>query len=926
MGISAKLTFLVGVELCTMTTNRNAISVFLSYAHEDEPLLRQLETHLSLLKRQGLISTWYDRQIVPGSNWAKVIDERLEQASIILLLVSPDFLASDYCYQDEMKRALERHDLNQARVIPIVLRPVDWEGAPFAHLQVLPSNAKPVTRWKNRDDALLDVGRGIRVAIEEFRASSLGTSSWDVKQMSAKKEPLRLWKVPYRRNPFFTGREDALAVLHDRLHRGGAAALTQAQAISGLGGIGKTQTALEYAYRYRDDYQVVLWVKADTVEALTSDFMVIANLLNVAEQGASDLNQVMSAVRYWLEQNTHWLLIMDNVESMDLVYDFLPKGNMGHVLLTTRAQAVGTIANSIELKKMGKTESSLLLLRRAKLLALNNLLNQAGEEDQSQAEAINTDLDGLPLALDQAGAYIEETRCSLSEYLDIYRTRRRELLQRRGRFSTDHPDSVASTLSLSIQKVEQINPAAADLLRLCAYLDPDAIPEEILTEGASDLGPLLGPVAADALLLNEAMQLLLQFSLLKRNPTMKTLTIHRLVQAILLESMDEHAQRVWAERTVHAVNHIFPYIGGFGEPLDLRYLPHAQLSTKLIVQWEMRFLEAGQLLAKMGWYLREVGLGDSQTEEEAELPLLQALEIHEQLLGPEHLDVARSLDSLAFLYRNQGKYDEAEQLHQRAFVIKEKLLGPEDKSIANSCNNLALIYSSQGKYSEAEQLYQRALAILEQKPESEVSYALPMCLHNLAWVYQNQEKYAQAELLHQRALTFREKILGPEDLEVAWSLDQLATFYENQGKYAEAEQLYQRALMIYKSELGPKHREVGHILSRLANIYSYQSRFEQAELLYQEALTIAENLPSPRPRDIADVQLALALNSSNQGNYEQAESHLEQAVVVYINVWGLERTATHLERVASELQKLKREAGVPMIEERTKSIRDKILS
>src|SRR5947209_13734895 len=114
-----------------MTTHRNAISVFLSYAHEDESLLQKLETHLSLLKRQGLISTWYDRQIVPGTNWAKVIDQRLEQASIILLLVSADFLASDYCYQVEMKRAMARHEADEARVIHIVVRPCDWSSATF---------------------------------------------------------------------------------------------------------------------------------------------------------------------------------------------------------------------------------------------------------------------------------------------------------------------------------------------------------------------------------------------------------------------------------------------------------------------------------------------------------------------------------------------------------------------------------------------------------------------------------------------------------------------------------------------------------------------------------------------------------------------------------------------------------------------------
>lgn len=116
-----------------MTTNGNAISMFISYAHEDEPLLRQLETHLSLLKRQNLVAAWHDRQIPAGTDWAGEIDARLEQASIILLLVSADFLASDYCYEVEMKCALERHEAGQARVLPIALRPTDWQGALFAH-------------------------------------------------------------------------------------------------------------------------------------------------------------------------------------------------------------------------------------------------------------------------------------------------------------------------------------------------------------------------------------------------------------------------------------------------------------------------------------------------------------------------------------------------------------------------------------------------------------------------------------------------------------------------------------------------------------------------------------------------------------------------------------------------------------------------
>ena len=149
-----------------MEDPQKPIEIFCSYAHEDETHLQKLETHLSILKRQGLIATWYDRQITAGTQWGQAIDTHLNSASVILLLISPDFFASDYCYGIEMTRALERHEAHEARVIPILLRPVDWKGAPFAHLQALPTNAKPVTTWSNRDEAFADVAAGIRRAIE----------------------------------------------------------------------------------------------------------------------------------------------------------------------------------------------------------------------------------------------------------------------------------------------------------------------------------------------------------------------------------------------------------------------------------------------------------------------------------------------------------------------------------------------------------------------------------------------------------------------------------------------------------------------------------------------------------------------------------------------------------------------------------------
>lgn len=144
------------------------IEVFYSYAHEDRPLRDELEKHLKLLHRQGLIIQWYDHYISPGSNRPQAISMHLERASVILLLVSADFLASDYCYGVEMQRALERHRNKEARVIPILLRPVDYKGAPFAQLRTLPTNTKPITSWSNQDEAFADVAASLRQAIEDL--------------------------------------------------------------------------------------------------------------------------------------------------------------------------------------------------------------------------------------------------------------------------------------------------------------------------------------------------------------------------------------------------------------------------------------------------------------------------------------------------------------------------------------------------------------------------------------------------------------------------------------------------------------------------------------------------------------------------------------------------------------------------------------
>jgi hypothetical protein len=193
-----------------------AVEVFFSYSHRDDDLRQSLLTHLALLKREGLILPWHDRQIDAGDDWEGEIDGHLETAQIVLLLVSPDFIASDYSYDREMKRALERHERGECRVIPIILRPVDWRTAPFSKLQALPRDGKPVTSWTNKDEAFVDVARGIRAVISGLPAPAPEDPADDgvnpFGQIMAIREP-----------SLFVGRESELRVLRALLTRGSVA-------------------------------------------------------------------------------------------------------------------------------------------------------------------------------------------------------------------------------------------------------------------------------------------------------------------------------------------------------------------------------------------------------------------------------------------------------------------------------------------------------------------------------------------------------------------------------------------------------------------------------------------------------------------------------------------------------------------------------
>lgn len=489
-------------------------------------------------------------------------------------------------------------------------------------------------------------------------------------------------------------------------------ALGQPQAISGLGGVGKTQLAVEYAYHYRQEYQAILWVQAESTESLISSYVALAELLQLPEQKVKEQEVIVQAVTTWLQTHHDWLLILDNADEPDLLPPFFPRVPGGHLLVTTRAADLSSfglgLGHALIVQTFDPAQGAQLLLHRAGLLPANASLDHAGIQDHLIAQTLSRELGGLPLALDQAGAYLAATQIDLMTYQQVYRQHRASLLAQRG--GREHPESVATTWSLSFQRVAEKNAAAADILRLCAYLFPDAIPEEIFTQGAPHLGQTLSIVAADALQFNQAIGALRAYSLVQRDPQARTLAVHHLIQAVLQDEMEEAERSCWMERALLAVNAAFPDVEHDTWSRCERLLPQALAVTERIEWYHLTHREAGRLLYATASYLQ-----DRARYAEAEPLYERALRILEQLLGPDHAQVASPLHGLASLYHQGGRYAETEPSYKRALRIWEQQLGAEHPQVATPLHGLANLYREQGKYAKAEPLYKRVLHIREQQ-------------------------------------------------------------------------------------------------------------------------------------------------------------------------------------------------------------------
>jgi len=303
-----------------------------------------------------------------------------------------------------------------------------------------------------------------------------------------------------------------------------------------------------------------------------------------------------------------------------------------------------------------------------------------------------------------------------------------------------------------------------------------------------------------------------------------------------------------------------------------------------------------------------------------------ALAMAERLHGPDHPEVATTLNNLAGLYESQGRYAEAEPLYKRSLAIAEKALGPDHPSVAATLNNLALLYQSQGRYAEAEPLYKRSLAVAEKALGPDHPH-VATTLNNLASLYRSQARYAEAEPLHKRDLAITEKALGPDHPDVATALGNLALLYQSQGRYPEAEPLHKRSLAIAEKALGPDHPEVATTLNNLAELYRAQGRYPEAEPLYKRSLSMREKALGPEHPYVAQTLMNLAELYRADGRTADAEPLYKRSLTIGEKALGLDhpQVATTLNNLALLYRSQGRYAEAEPLYKRSLAVAEKAL-
>ena len=703
----------------------------------------------------------------------------------------------------------------------------------------------------------------------------------------AGREPPRI--MPFERNPRFTGRELTLLEIGKILFQSNR---TTKAAIIGLGGVGKTQVAIELVHRVMEEHKdcSVFWISAIDIESLHQGYLAVAQKLNIPGWN-QDGTDVKGLVEDYLSRGSvrHWLLVFDNADDIDMwmqppaskegadkrLIDYLPRSTRGNILFTTRdRRAAVKLAhqNIVRLQEMSKDISKELLQKC--------LIDSSLVDSDNSTGVLLEQLTYLPLAIVQASAYINENGISIADYVSLLAEKDKSTIEL---LSEDFEDDgryrniknpVATTWLISFEQISQKDTLAAEYLSFMACIEPKDIPESLL------------PIAPSRKKQLDAIGTLNAYSFVNKRPGGSVLDLHRLVHIATRKWLIENGQMAeWTSKTIIRLAEIFPSDENENRHLWRAYLPHASYilqSPDTSGDQEYRV----QLSNKFGMCL----LSDGRYKE-AENFLKDVTEWRVKALGQEHPATLTSMNNLAWVLDSQGEYEKAEAMNRQTLEFRKQALGQEHPDTLTSMSNLALVLNSQGKYKEAEAMNRQALNVSEKALGQEHPDTLTS-MSNLALMLNRQGKYEEAEAINRRTLNGCEKALGLEHPDTLTSMNNLAGVLNKQGKYKEAEALNRWTLKLREKALGLVHPDTLTSMNNLAGVLTRQSEYEQAEALNRQTLELREKALGHLHPDTLTSMSNLAFVFKRQGKYKEAEVMNQRTLELRENVLGQEHPST----------------------------------
>lgn len=689
--------------------------------------------------------------------------------------------------------------------------------------------------------------------------------------------------------------------------------LAQAQGITvitGMGGSGKSRLMRQFAEQQRPHYAIIWWINVDG--RLQDDYLDLGQRLGSPHNRSTAVETAINWICHTLSHSSQrWLLLFDSADQADLstIQPYLPSNPNGRLLITSRHTQWSNLP-------------SLPLTLFTAVEIADFWHNRLGPGDEEARADLADTLGALPLALEQAAAYMKQNpNVDAAAYKKLFQAHRQALWQR-STPTSDYPSTISGTWDIGFQMIQK-DPAAVALFNLCCYLSGEQIPLSLLSNVPTSALPRpLSDLINDPLQFNDVLTDLARYALISR--TADGISLHKLVQAVARDRMLPSEQQAACELALTVLGHAWHFDNyeldtwASTAKLLLHLLTAVDAANTLSIQTEQLAI----LNSRAGFYINHSGnptqaqpymeralaiyeqLDNPENEEmsiilnnlgnllktmgdlEGTRPYLErALAVQEKISGPNHPDTAFALNSLGMLLRDLGDLDSARPYLERALAICEAELGPDDPETARNLNSLGTLLRDVDDLDGARPYLERALAIRQDSLEPDHP-DIATSLDEWGLLLQKMDQPEEAQRYFQQALAIYEKVFGPDHPETAVTLTNLGLLLKEMEQWAAAQPYLERALAIYEHAFGPDHPDTANLLNELGTLMQQIEAYEQAQTYFERALAIYEETGGPDNPDTGLTLNYLGLLMQEIEELEEAKTYFQQALAIYEEAFG----------------------------------------